>query len=336
MWLTSVIQKTDQFKLWFQMTEEEIWRPILPNSCFSPQVPTIKAYVCDILDPKATGKIIEMLNSSFPEHKLSHLKRVNSKKNEGKLQALLSVDEAQKLSQILDCFKAKDIAISEPFLVEVPSEGGKTKTQHQHSMTLWPVTNFCADKYLESVLDGTNFTKSVRCEIEQLMGVALKAADKSKQLGGKGIGAVIAFKGQVLAIGCDARNKHPLKHAVLAAIDMVAWAKLTEKEEPPEWIGNELADCRVDILNAPQAYLCTDYDVVVTREPCTFCAMALLHNRVKRIFYGCNYENGALGSALKLHTLPDINHRYEVFGGVRQRECLEVLSTCDMQHKCFS
>ncbi|XP_066967549.1 probable inactive tRNA-specific adenosine deaminase-like protein 3 isoform X2 [Macrobrachium rosenbergii] len=62
------------------------------------------------------------------------------------------------------------------------------------------------------------------------------------------------------------------------------------------------------------SYICTGLDVYMTREPCMMCAMALLHSRVRRIFYRFpNPEAGALESKTKLHILGGLNHRYEVF-----------------------
>lgn len=68
-------------------------------------------------------------------------------------------------------------------------------------------------------------------------------------------------------------------------------------------------------------YICTGYDVYVTREPCTMCAMALVHSRVRRVFYGCTSPQGALGTKIKLNTLKCLNHHYEVFAGILEKEC---------------
>lgn len=71
-------------------------------------------------------------------------------------------------------------------------------------------------------------------------------------------------------------------------------------------------------------YLCTNYDVYVTREPCVMCAMALVHSRAKRVFYGCRKtdgEPGGLGSSVSVHLLKGINHRFEVYAGVLEEEC---------------
>lgn len=46
------------------------------------------------------------------------------------------------------------------------------------------------------------------------------------------------------------------------------------------------------------------------------CAMALLHSRIRRVFYGCsNSLSGGLGTLFKIHVQPGLNHHFEVFRG---------------------
>lgn len=69
-------------------------------------------------------------------------------------------------------------------------------------------------------------------------------------------------------------------------------------------------------------YLCTNYYVYVTHEPCVMCSMALVHSRAKRVFYGTkNVENGGLGSTCKVHCVKDLNHHFEAFSGLLEHEC---------------
>lgn len=55
------------------------------------------------------------------------------------------------------------------------------------------------------------------------------------------------------------------------------------------------------------------------------CSMALVHSRIRRVFYGClNVFAGGLGSQYKIHTQQGINHHFEVFSRVLEHQCKEL------------
>ncbi|CAM9287683.1 unnamed protein product [Hapterophycus canaliculatus] len=85
------------------------------------------------------------------------------------------------------------------------------------------------------------------------------------------------------------------------------------------------AEVEQEVLS-PEQYLCTGFDLYITREPCLMCAMALVHSRVRRVIYGVrDTERGCLGSVMMLHTLKSLNHNYRVFEGVCAEECRQSL-----------
>lgn len=64
---------------------------------------------------------------------------------------------------------------------------------------------------------------------------------------------------------------------------------------------------------------CTLY---VTIEPCTMCAGALVHARVKRLVFGAPEKRaGAVVSSAQVLNNPDLNHRVEVVSGVLEEQC---------------
>lgn len=71
-------------------------------------------------------------------------------------------------------------------------------------------------------------------------------------------------------------------------------------------------------------YLCTGYDVYLSKEPGVFESMALVHSRVRRvIFCMINKDDGGLGgtgSAASVHELPGTNHRFRAFKCIIDRD----------------
>lgn len=139
---------------------------------------------------------------------------------------------------------------------------------------------------------------------------------------------------------------HPLRHAAIVAIEASA---ARDRHLFPGSGHNEKSygvDCnssssgslakrqRVDLENVKnrgeqdantegsnslgRPYLCTGYDIYLIWEPCAMCAMALVHQRIRRIFYALpNPETGALGSVHRLQGEKSLNHHYAVFRVVK-------------------
>ena len=71
----------------------------------------------------------------------------------------------------------------------------------------------------------------------------------------------------------------------------------------------------------------TDHTLVVTLEPCTMCAGALVLARVARLVFGCyDPKAGAVASLFDVVRDPRLNHRVDVRGGILEAECSALLT----------
>lgn len=138
---------------------------------------------------------------------------------------------------------------------------------------------------------------------EPLMRRALSVAATAVETGDVPVGAlVVSPAGEVLAEAPNARERDadPTAHAELLALRAAAAAR-------GEW--------RLDG--------CT---LVVTLEPCTMCAGALVLARIARLVYGADDPKaGAVGSLWDVVRDRRLNSRPEVVGGVLAEESAALL-----------
>lgn len=294
-------------------------RPVLPENITTENIDTVNVFVDTITDRTRTSKIVKDLAEYSPITSLNHLKRI---KNQS---AILMLAEGLNLEQCVIELKKKgfdfDGLLGQPKIVPVPKLMPKTCNQNQQARKLWPC-NFHPDKRLESILAGEFFDQLQLATIEGYMRIALECT----KMGSGGVGVVVVDPqcDQIVAKSGDFRVEHPVKHAVMCVVDEVAKTQGGGAWNPQTMvrIQQEISKCQATDKTGP--YLCTNYDVYITREPCVMCAMALVHSRVRRVFYGCSKTSdgpGGLGSSVSVHLLKGLNHRFEVFAGVLENEC---------------
>jgi tRNA(adenine34) deaminase len=136
------------------------------------------------------------------------------------------------------------------------------------------------------------------------MGVALEHARLARDHGDVPIGAVVLDAGnQVVAAAGNERElrSDPTAHAEVLVLRRAAEA---------------LGSWRLD-----------QHTLVVTLEPCTMCAGALVLARVRRLVFGAyDPKAGAVASLFDVVRDSRLNHRVEVTGGVREGECGQLLA----------
>nr|CCA14498.1 hypothetical protein SELMODRAFT_438667 [Albugo laibachii Nc14] len=109
-------------------------------------------------------------------------------------------------------------------------------------------------------------------------------------------------------------------HPIMIAIDHVALRDRACKHQS----AGQCMERNHELENPPPltSYLCTSYDVYLDVEPCVMCAMALIHSRVRRVFFHeRNHSHGALGgSGIFLQSIKSLNHHYRVFHAVKSSD----------------
>jgi len=133
---------------------------------------------------------------------------------------------------------------------------------------------------------------------------ALRAAQRALEAGEVPVGAVVVREGRIIGRGWNRNigDSDPTAHAEIVALREAAAA-----------LGNHrLEDC----------------DLFATIEPCSMCAGAVVHARIKRLVYGADDPKaGAVQSVMQVLNHPQLNHQVEVRSGVLAGRCAELLQT---------
>ncbi len=70
----------------------------------------------------------------------------------------------------------------------------------------------------------------------------------------------------------------------------------------------------------------TECDLYVTLEPCPMCATAISFARIRRVYFGAyDTKGGGIDHGPKIFSHATCHHRPEVYGGIHEQACAEVL-----------
>lgn len=127
---------------------------------------------------------------------------------------------------------------------------------------------------------------------------AIELAKECSQFDEVPVGAVIVKDGKIIA---ESGNRKERDNCAVSHAEILAIQKATEV------VGNWwLEDC----------------EMYVTLEPCAMCAMAMIHSRIRTLYFGAYDEKtGAGGSRLNIFEENLFNHNIKVEGGIMKEEC---------------
>jgi len=135
-------------------------------------------------------------------------------------------------------------------------------------------------------------------ERPDIMERLLKEAGLAAEQGEVPVAAAVATgAGEIIAL---ARNRMKADANALGHAEMIAIADAMKS----------LGQSRLD-----------GFDLWVTLEPCTMCAGAISHARLRRLYFGATDEKaGAVESGVRFFDSPSCHHRPEIYGGMREAE----------------
>ncbi|SCV00411.1 LANO_0F06722g1_1 [Lachancea nothofagi CBS 11611] len=236
-----------------------------------------------------------------------HIKRIRKSEERGALTVIICskhmIEEEDVFLMLMEQAPFEYTAISGEFVV--PSKGPSTKDLSlKWSSQYWPLVwrGNPNDQIMNDYVFDLPFIKEILDKISNL-------ANSEEQNGESGPPVVSAFvnpKTRKVVYAADARFRDsPLDHSLMRGIRSVAALEHARKASP-------------DSQEKEETYLCLNFDVYTTHEPCSMCAMALIHSRIKRcIFLQPMKKTGCLesesGDGYCMHNNYALNSKYEVF-----------------------
>ena len=135
------------------------------------------------------------------------------------------------------------------------------------------------------------------CSDTFFMHEALQLAQNAADAGEVPVGAVVVRENKIIARGynCPVSGHDPAAHAEIIALRRAGAAL--------------------------ENYRLTGCDLYVTTEPCSMCAGAMVHARIRRLIFGCREPKaGAVVSCDHFFRRPYLNHTVQVSAGVLAQE----------------
>ena len=138
---------------------------------------------------------------------------------------------------------------------------------------------------------------------EEWMRVALGLAEEAARHDEVPVGAVVVRENQIVGRGF---NQPIGRH------DPTAHAEIMALRDAAQTLGN---------------YRLPGCTLVVTVEPCTMCAGALVHARIEQLIFGAREPRaGAVCSSSRVLDNPGLNHKVTVIEGVLEKECKALMA----------
>ena len=195
----------------------------------------------------------------------------------------------------------------QPYLRDVPDTPAPSKPRLADWMAVWPTIVRAPQGGVVDREADTSYWSTRLPEVQQNLRHLVSLARSTHPGEGVPSAAFVPTVGAgISAVDQRKQTRNPLKHAAIAAIAAVAQHHRDSNSSD---------------------YLLTGHTLYLTHEPCVYCAMALVHSRVKRViflidapgrgaFAGTGLPTpceGSSGGPYAVHEQKGLNHSYQVW-----------------------
>lgn len=301
--------------------------------------PTMDAWIVSFTDPKAIKPLQEYLRGRPTLwEQVQHLKLIRrgvSSSEETIFQVVVGVSP----------HPPNDLpaGYSTPEQCQIPATPSLTRAQLKMKNELWPTV------FTPHLLPAE--IKFMEAEVKRItegLQLAVDEAVRARAIGELSIAGCL-LPDQYLdspLVSHDTRvsTGHPLRHTVMNLVRALADKVLMDTRAPPVVVDpdNNLVIADTDKttsisrgvdtpspLQNGEGYQLTGRTLFITHEPCLMCTMALVHSRVKEVFYIFPMaQTGGCGSRALVPELPTINHRFNVWR-FKQEKLASTLSSVE-------
>lgn len=281
-----------------------------------------KYYVCTI-NPQQSRLFMAFIKTTYEHtsHLLRHLKRVKK----------VSVEDTTKL-KIIVC-PIQDItlerlqlqieeALSAPAPLEVcdiPTNNPMDKeTNLRWSRDFWPFV-WKGNPLIQELNELYAGFDAAKCEkyMQEVLSI-------SRENDSAAVLFVDPKTDNVKAVVVDSRSQQdPMRHPIMEAIDQIAQQEVIRRSQ-----------CIVND-KASNNYLCLNYHVYVSHEPCVMCSMALVHSRINTLVYRhAAPATGGIGKTsgdrYMIHLSCKLNWKFEAYRMTQGPSGANVCSTLNV------
>lgn len=296
----------------------------------------LKKAICAVVEKKETGKFLDLLKQhqilidkvhlisdeeksnclkEFQRSAIQHrqnecnykvcdcsfLKRVKNAGENKNYVIITFIDELRYLNKTIDEF-LKELSLSKENIIEIslPSTQPISSNQYESAKQIWPITSLISPKEKFLYAHKENEKEDIISIFNQLK--------QDKQFTSY---LYAPNTRQIIAKGKEDKSSC-IHHSIMDLLENYCKSiskplLLGEKnEEAPKENTNTL-------FGYQEQYYCEGLYVFSIKEPCVMCAMALVHNRINRIYYEKETEEeGGLVSQIKINNYK-LNHYYHIF-----------------------